>query len=91
MSPTTIPYCAVGRYIAVIATLRGKNEMLGVGWLPYQPSHAFDDISTPVFDRLLLIVIPSHMLNSVEFPLPDSVIIWHASHKLLDTIPVFEA
>ena len=39
--------------------------MFGVGWLPHQPSHAFDDVSTPVLDRLLVIVIPSHMLESV--------------------------
>jgi len=51
--------------IAVKATLRGLNEMLGVGWLPHQPSHTFDDVSTPVFDRPLVIVIPSHILGSV--------------------------
>jgi len=51
--------------IAVKAPLRGKNEMLGVGWLPHQPSHAFDDISTPEFDRALVIFIPSHILESV--------------------------
>jgi len=51
--------------IAVDATLRGVNEMRGVGWLLHQPSHAFDDVSTPVFDRELVIVIPSHILKSV--------------------------
>jgi hypothetical protein len=51
--------------IAVKATLRGVNEMLGVGWLPHQQSHAFDDVSTPVFDRPLVIVIPSHCLEGV--------------------------
>jgi len=51
--------------IAVKATLRGVNEMLGVGWLPHQPSLAFDDVSTPVFDRPLVIVIPSHILEGV--------------------------
>ena len=51
--------------IAVKATLRGVNVMQGVGWLPHQPSHAFDDVSTPVFDRALVIVIPSHILESV--------------------------
>jgi hypothetical protein len=51
--------------IAVKASLRGENEMLGVGWLPHQPSHAFDDVSTAVFDRALVIVIPSHILESV--------------------------
>jgi len=51
--------------MAVEATLRGKDEMLGVGWLPHLPSHAFDDVSTPVFDMALVIVIPSHILESV--------------------------
>jgi len=51
--------------IAVKATLRAVNEMLGIGWLPHQPSHAFDDVSTPVFDRPLVIVIPSYILESV--------------------------
>jgi len=51
--------------IVVKATLRGENGMLGVGWLPHQPSHAFDDVSTTVFDRALGIVIPSHILESV--------------------------
>jgi hypothetical protein len=51
--------------IAVKAMLRGVTEMLGIGWLPHQPSHAFDDVSTPVFDRLLVIVIPSHILQGV--------------------------
>jgi len=51
--------------IAVKAMLRGENEMLGVRWLPHQPSHAFDDVSTPVFDRVLVIVIPFHILKSV--------------------------
>jgi len=48
--------------IAVKATLRGINQMLGVRWLPHQPSHAFDDVSTPVFDSALVIVIPFHIL-----------------------------
>jgi len=51
--------------VAVKATLRGENDMLGIGWLPHQPSHALDDVSTPVFDRALVIVIPSHILESV--------------------------
>ena len=65
--------------------------MLGVGWLPHQPSHAFDDVSTPIFDRALVIVIASHIDESVQFPHPDSLIIWHAIHEHLDAIPVFEA
>jgi len=52
-------------HIAVKGTLRGVNEMLGVGWLLHRPSHAFDDVSTPVFDKALVIVIPSHILESV--------------------------
>jgi hypothetical protein len=51
--------------IAVKATLRGVNAMLRVGWLPHQSPHAFDDVLTPVFDRALVIVIPSHILESV--------------------------
>jgi hypothetical protein len=51
--------------IAVKATLKGVNEMLGVGWLPDPPSHAFDDVSNPVFHRPLVIVIPSHILEGV--------------------------
>jgi hypothetical protein len=51
--------------IAVKAPLRGENEMLSVSWLPHQPSHAFNDVSTPVFDRALVIVIPSHILENV--------------------------
>jgi hypothetical protein len=51
--------------IAVKATLRGVNEMLGVHWLPHQPSQTFDDVSSPVFDRPLVIVIPSHILEGV--------------------------
>ena len=65
--------------------------MLGVGWLPHQPSHAFDDVSTTVFDRALVVVIPSHILEGVQFPLPESLMIWNASHELLDAIPAFEA
>jgi hypothetical protein len=52
-------------HIAVKATLRVVNTMLGVRFVPRQPSHAFDDVSTPVFDRELVIVIPSHILESV--------------------------
>jgi len=77
-------------HIAVNVMLRGVNEMPGIGWLPHQPFHAFDDVSTPVFDRPLVIVIPSHILESVWFPLLESLITWHASHELLDAIPIFE-
>src|SRR5258705_435459 len=77
--------------IAGIAMLRRENEMLSVGWLPHQPSHAFDDVSTPVFDRPLVIVIPSHIIESVQFPLPKSLIIWHARLELLDAITDIEA
>jgi hypothetical protein len=51
--------------IAVKATLRGIHKMLGIRWLPHQPSHAFGDVSTPVFDRALVIVIPFHILDGV--------------------------
>jgi len=51
--------------ITINAMQRGVNVMLSVGWLPHQPSHAFDDISTPVFNRPLVVVIPSHILESV--------------------------
>jgi len=51
--------------IAVKATLTGLNEMFGVGWMRHQPFHAFDDVSTPVFHRALVIDIPSHILDSV--------------------------
>jgi hypothetical protein len=51
--------------IGVKAMLRGVNEILSVGWLPHQPSHASDDVSTSVFARALVIVIPSHILDSV--------------------------
>jgi len=52
-------------HIAVKATLRGINRMLGVRWLPHRTSDAFDDVSTPVFDRALVIVISFHILESV--------------------------
>jgi len=51
--------------IAVKATLRHETEMAGIGWLPHQPSYPFDDVLTPVFDRALVIAIPSHILESV--------------------------
>jgi hypothetical protein len=65
--------------------------MLGVRLVPHQPSDAFDDVSTPVFDRALVIVIPSHILESVSFPLPECQIISHATREILDDIPVLEA
>jgi hypothetical protein len=48
-----------------MAMLRGVNEELRIRWMPHEPSHAFDDVSTPVFDRVLAIVIPSPILKSV--------------------------
>ena len=56
---------AVRAGIAVKATLMGENEMLGVRWLPFQLSHSFHDVSTPEFDRVLVIVIQSHILERV--------------------------
>jgi hypothetical protein len=78
-------------YIAVKTKLTGVHEMLEVGWLANQPSHAFDDASTPVYYRALVIVIRSNIISSVLFTLPKILIIWHASQELLDTTAVFEA
>jgi hypothetical protein len=65
--------------------------MLGVDQQPYHPSHASDAVWTPFFDRLLVIVIPSHNLASLYFPHPGRLNMWYASRELLDTIVVFEA
>lgn len=51
--------------ISVKGMLGGIHEMLGVGWLPYQLSYEFDDVSIPVFDRTLVIVIASHIVDSL--------------------------
>ena len=51
--------------ITIEATQRGVNEMLGMGCLPHRTLHASDDVSTPAFDRALVIIIPSHILQSV--------------------------
>jgi hypothetical protein len=45
--------------------LSGVNQMLGLGWLLHQPNHAFEDVSTPVFDRTVVIAIASHILETV--------------------------
>ena len=58
------PVAFQGR-ITLRAMLRGENELLGVGSLPHQPSHALDDVSTAAFDRAWVIVILSHILESV--------------------------
>ena len=66
--PVRSVHCGIEAFrlcIAVTAMLTGINEMLGVGWLPHQPSHAFDDVMTQVFDRALVIVIQSHIVESV--------------------------
>jgi hypothetical protein len=39
--------------------------MFGAGCLSQHPSNASDDVSTPEFDSTLLVVIPSHILESV--------------------------
>jgi hypothetical protein len=52
-------------HIAVKGALRAENKMLGASWLPHQPSQACDDVSTAVFDRALVIVIPFDNLESV--------------------------
>ena len=51
--------------IPVQSLMWGVNVMLSIGWLPHQPSDAVDDVQTPVFDRKLVIVIPSHILERV--------------------------
>jgi len=61
--------------------LSGVNKKLGVHWLPHQPSHVFDDVSTKVFDRALVIVIPSHILQSGVFFFQYVVIV--SLHALL--------
>jgi hypothetical protein len=76
--------------ITAKATLSGVSNMLSICWLQQQPCHAFDDVSTAVFERVLVIAIPIHILESVYFPLPESQIIWHGSHERLDAISVFE-
>ena len=51
--------------IAVKATLTGINAMLGLGCLQHLQSHTSDDVSTPVIDKPLVIVITSHILKSL--------------------------
>jgi len=71
--------------------LRGVYEMLRLGWLPHQSSHAIDDVSTHVFHRALVNVIPTHIMGSELYPLPESLIICCAGHEFLHTIPILEA
>jgi len=66
--------------ITVKATLRGVNQRFSIGCLAHQPSHGFDDVSTPACERPMAIVIPCHLLESMQLPLPKSLIIWHGSH-----------
>jgi hypothetical protein len=65
--------------------------MLGVHWIVYQLSHAVHHVWTPVFDRALVIINPSYILENVEFHLPDCQITCDACHILQDAISVFEA
>jgi len=51
--------------MAVKATPMGVNEKLGVSWQAHQPSRTIHDVSTHGFDRVLVIVIQSHILESV--------------------------
>jgi len=51
--------------VVVKATLSGVNMMLHVRWLLPQPYDVFLVVSTPVFDRELVIIIPFHILGSV--------------------------
>ena len=60
--------------------------ILGVGWLPHQQSDSVHDVSTPIFDTALVIIIECHIIESVRFPLHESQKICHASHALLDAI-----
>jgi hypothetical protein len=77
--------------IELNATLSGVNRNLGVRWLPHQLSHACDDVSTVVFERVLVIATRFHIVESGLFPLPESQIKWHPSHELLDSIFGVEA
>jgi hypothetical protein len=52
-------------HITVKETMMGIDEMLGVHWLQHQPFQAVDDVSSPVFDRASVFVIPSHILKTV--------------------------
>jgi len=70
--------------------LSSVNDIPSVVCMTHQPSHAFDDVWTLIFDRMLVIIIPSHIIESVYFPLPESLINWHASHYLLDANPILE-
>jgi hypothetical protein len=67
------------------------NILHAVCWLLHQPSHAFDNVWTALFEWAFAIVMPSHILGNVYFPLLESLIIWHTSCELLDTMPAFEA
>jgi hypothetical protein len=49
----------------VKSTPRGVNEILAIGCLLHQSSHGFENVCAPVFDGALLIVIASHILDSV--------------------------
>jgi len=62
-----VNFCIIALWwcISVEAMLIGVHEMIRVGGQPHQASSAFDDVSTTVFDRVLVIVIPSHILKSV--------------------------
>jgi hypothetical protein len=66
--------------IAVKASLSGVNEIFRIDCLPLKPLHAFDDVSTPEFDRALVIVIPPHILESVQFPHPAIPSVLHCRH-----------
>ena len=76
---------------AVKATLRGAHQRLSIRWLLHQPSDAFDDFSTPAFNKAFVMVISTHNVKSVYFPLLESLIVWHASYEVLDTILACDA
>jgi hypothetical protein len=77
--------------MAVKVMLRGLNTILSVCWLPHQLSHAWDDVSTVVFDTALVIVNLFHILESVNFQLAKCHIIRSASQELPDANCLFDA
>lgn len=68
--------------------LRGENEILRVGWLPY---HDFIDVLTTIFDRVFRTVMLPYTIESVSFPLSTSLIIRYTCYELLDAIPAAES
>jgi hypothetical protein len=40
---------------------------------------------------MLVIFLPTCILDRVYFPLPENLIMWHATHESLDGIPSIDA